>query len=90
MGPVLWGIYCHEVSILMTAGIGDGWWRGVEPRSKISMTIMRPPQQGQGQERASVVPGSTTVSSSISGSATASSSRIFARLFARALLAKRP
>jgi hypothetical protein len=39
----------HEVSIL----IGTvGRYRGVEPRSKVSMMIMRPPQQGQGYESA--------------------------------------
>ena len=37
----------HEVSIL-TATIGPlGRWRGVWPRSKVSMMIMRPPQCGQ-------------------------------------------
>ncbi len=37
----------HELSIL-TATIGPlGRWRGVSPRSKVSMTIMRPPQWGQ-------------------------------------------
>jgi hypothetical protein len=35
----------HEVSILMATG---AWYRGEEPGSKVSMTIIRPPQQGQG------------------------------------------
>jgi hypothetical protein len=36
----------HDVSILM-AMIGPvGRWRGVEPRSKVSIVIMRPPQHG--------------------------------------------
>jgi hypothetical protein len=40
----------HDVSIL-TALIGPvGRCRGVEPRSKISIVIMRPPQHGQGCE----------------------------------------
>ena len=34
----------HEVSILIGA---VGRYRGVEPRSKVSMMIMRPPQHGQ-------------------------------------------
>ena len=39
----------HEASIR----IGTvGRYRGVEPRSKVSMMIMRPPQQGQGCESA--------------------------------------
>lgn len=51
--------------ILITAGIADGWWRGAEPRSQFSMTIMRPPQQGR--DRTSVVPSSTPGPSSIPG-----------------------
>ena len=34
----------HELSIPS----GDGAWRGAQPVAKVSMTIMRPPQQGQG------------------------------------------
>src|SRR5713101_4142403 len=37
----------HDVSILI--GL-DGRVRGVEPRSKVSMMIMRPPQHGHGSE----------------------------------------
>jgi hypothetical protein len=33
----------HDVSILMV-----GAWRDPQPASKVSMTIMRPPQQGHG------------------------------------------
>src|SRR5438552_12942779 len=38
---------CHEVSILMAT---VGRYRGARPRSKVSMMIIRPPQQGQGGE----------------------------------------
>src|ERR1700722_4492876 len=37
----------HDVSILIAAG-GAAGRRGVAPRRKVSMMIMRPPQQGQG------------------------------------------
>ena len=35
----------HDVSIRIDI---DGRYRGAQPRSKVSMMIMRPPQQGQG------------------------------------------
>ena len=38
----------HDVSILMAPGGARGRCRGERPRSKISMTIIRPPQQGHG------------------------------------------
>ena len=37
----------HEVSILMTLVGAVGRCRGVAPRAKTSMMIMRPPQHGQ-------------------------------------------
>jgi hypothetical protein len=37
----------HDVSILIAVG-GGGRYRGVEPRSKVSMMFMRPPQHGHG------------------------------------------
>jgi len=39
----------HDVSILITIGDAAGRQRGEPPRSKVSMTIMRPPQHGQGR-----------------------------------------
>ena len=36
--------YRHDVSILMV-----GVWLGWQPASNVSMTIMRPPQQGHGR-----------------------------------------
>src|ERR1700738_4479958 len=41
-----WDRY-HDVSILITVG-GDGLYCGVEPRLKVSMMFMRPPQHGHG------------------------------------------
>ena len=45
--PVQRRVPAHDVSIRMTARDG-GRYRGCIPRSKNSMRIMRPPQQGQG------------------------------------------
>jgi len=38
----------HDVSILIIDGWRTGRWLGWQPGAKISMTIMRPPQHGQG------------------------------------------
>jgi hypothetical protein len=38
----------HDVSILITAGADVGQCLGWQPRSKVSMMIMRAPQQGHG------------------------------------------
>jgi hypothetical protein len=38
----------HEVSILIAAKTGAGLCLGSEPRAKVSMMNMRPPQQGHG------------------------------------------
>ena len=38
----------HELSIPIARVGGAGGYRGVAPRSKVSMTIMGPPQHGQG------------------------------------------
>src|SRR5207302_8156315 len=43
----------HDVSILIAVG-GGGRYRGVEPRSKVSMMLMRPPQHGHGWVGSSV------------------------------------
>ena len=39
----------HDVSILIGVGAGVGRYLGSQPGAKTSMTIMRPPQRGQGQ-----------------------------------------
>ena len=38
-----------EVSILITLIEAVGWGRGAQPRSKVSIMIMRPPQHGHGR-----------------------------------------
>jgi hypothetical protein len=42
------GVHAHEVSIVIVTRGVVGRWRGWQPASKVSMMIMRPPQQGQG------------------------------------------
>ncbi len=39
---------CHALSALACGGARGGWRRGVYPGSKVSMTVMGPPQDGQG------------------------------------------
>src|SRR5262249_46192012 len=72
----------HDVSMLI--GL-DGWAVGVEPGSKIWMTIMRPPQHGHGSKD---VGGSSARSPALPGSScdgeTPSRSRARARLSASA------
>ena len=38
----------HDVSIRIAIGVGDGRCLGIVSASNVSMTCMRPPQQGQG------------------------------------------
>jgi hypothetical protein len=52
----------HDVSILIATVGAVGRYRGARPRSKVSMMIMRPPQQGQG---CASVGGSSTLSESL-------------------------
>src|SRR5215471_21510504 len=76
----------HDVSILI-ASIGPcGRCRGVEPRAKVSMMIMRPLQCGHGSGLLS----SVASAGSAWGVGTASSSRARAMLSAQAALANRP
>ena len=42
------GARAHDVSILIATRGAVGEWRGWQPAWKVSMTIMRPPQQGHG------------------------------------------
>src|ERR1700674_599351 len=82
----------HDVSILIAAGGAAGRWRGVAPRRKISMMIMRPPQHGHGL--ASVFGSSSALVVSSSGwhgrGGMARSSRARAMLSLREPLAKKP
>jgi hypothetical protein len=41
----------HEVSFLITRREGSARWRGVSPRSKVSMMCIAPPQQAQARWR---------------------------------------
>src|SRR6266700_8400174 len=41
----------HEVLILISGGGGEGRCFGSQPRPKVSMTIMRPPQHGRARRR---------------------------------------
>jgi len=50
----------HDVSILISL---DGRMRGVAPRSKVSMMIMRPPQHGHGWESIGGSPASASAGS---------------------------
>ena len=54
----------HEVSIRISGGSGDGRYLGVQPRSKTSMTTMRPPQHGQGCGNADCCSGSDVAAGS--------------------------
>jgi hypothetical protein len=65
-----------------------GRYRGCIPRSKVSMRIMRPPQQGQGGKTVSA--GSLGLAASSAGGAEPSSSRSRAMLAARPVLANSP
>ena len=76
----------HDVSIRMIATKGCRYC-GCIPRSKNSMTIMRPPQQGQGGRTVSAGLGLAITSA---GGAEPSSSRSRATLAARPVLANSP
>jgi hypothetical protein len=54
------------VSILIGVGAGAGRYIGSQPRSKTSMTIIRPPQWGQGQGRTRGSSGAAAFCSSCS------------------------
>ena len=83
--------WSHDVSILIAAGAGVGRCFGSQPRSKVSMTIMRAAQHGHGRGSTR---GSSIAASGVSGSfgrdGTASSSRAWAMFAARAPVASRP
>src|ERR1017187_1001206 len=78
----------HDVSILL----GIGRQLGSQPGAKVSITIMRPPQRGQGQRSTRGV--SVAISGGCCGSvacgATLRSARAVAMFSARLALAKKP
>jgi hypothetical protein len=49
------------VSILIATKDAVGRWRGWQPASKVSMTIMRPPQQGHAWAFVDGLPGGPAV-----------------------------
>src|SRR6202022_1285933 len=82
----------HEVSILIVTGEGVGRYFGSQPRSKVSMMIMRPPQQGHGRGRmcCSLVAVALGVSESFERDGAASNWRARSMLAARSALANSP
>src|ERR1700704_3002600 len=81
----------HDVSILITGGIGVALHLGVAPRANVSMMIMRPPQHGHGRgsTRGSSIAASG-VSDCFGRDGTASSLRACAMFAARLPLASSP
>src|SRR5208283_29170 len=84
----LTGCLGHDVSILF--GIGRHF--GSQPGAKVSITIMRPPQRGQGQgsTRGISVAISGCSCGSAAGGATLRSARAVAMFSTRLVLAKSP
>ena len=82
------GGLAHDVAILL----GIGRHLGSQPRAKTSITIMRPPQRGQGQgsTRGVSVAISGGSCGAAAGGATLRSARAFAMFSARLPLAKSP
>src|ERR1700756_2006346 len=82
----------HEVSILIAAGGGPRRRFGWQPLAKVSMTIMRPPQQrhGRGRTWGSSAAAVWEVLACLARDGTASNSRARAILAARLPLANNP
>src|SRR5260370_27364507 len=82
----------HEVSIPIAAVADAGWCLGWQPRAKVSMMIMRPPQQRHGRDnpRGSSAAAVADVSGCFARDGTASNSRARAMLAARLPLANNP
>jgi hypothetical protein len=74
-------------------GVAVGRYRGVEPRSNVSMIIMRPPQHGHGWggwSVAAALSGACCLCAVCAGFAAAISSRARAMVWALVPLASRP
>ena len=82
----------HEVSILIAVGGGPRRCFGWQPLAKVSMMIMRPPQQrhGRGSTRGPSAAAVVDVSACFGRDGTASNSRARAMLAARLPLANNP
>ncbi len=78
----------HELSMPKEGLVGAV--RGAAPRSKTSIGIMRPPQQGQVIAGLTGASASGLASAAGGGAGTSSRARALARLAARAALANRP
>jgi hypothetical protein len=91
-GMVDWRRRHHEVSMLTAVVAGAGWCFGWQPAAKVSMIIMRPPQQrhGRGSTRGSWAGVVSDVSAGFGRDGTASNSRARAVLAARLPLANNP
>ena len=79
--------------MLIVIGVVVGRYRGVEPRSNVSMIIMRPPQHGHGWGGLSVaatLSGACCLCAVCAGFAAAISSRARAMVWALVPLASRP
>ena len=65
------------MSILIAAVAGAGWCLGWQPRAKVSMMIMRPPQQrqGRGSTRGSLAAAVADVSAGLERDGTATLSK---------------
>src|SRR4029077_4981173 len=82
----------YEGSILIAAVVGAGRCFGWQPLAKVSMMIMRPPQQrqGRGSTRGPSAAAVSNVSACFERDGTASNSRARAVLAARLPLANNP
>src|SRR6202035_3702111 len=91
-GLLDWWWRHHEVSIPIAAVADAGRCLGWQPRAKVSMMIMRPPQQrhGRGSTRGSSAAAVSEVPAGFGRDGTASNSRARAMLAARLPLANNP
>ena len=82
----------HDVSIRIAIGGHGRRCQGIVPASNVSMTCMRPPQQGQGvgSMRGSSVRAAVLGSGSDRGGGQLSNARALAMAAARLPLARRP
>src|SRR3984893_7165728 len=82
----------YEVSTLIAAAAGTGRCFGWQPLAKVSMMILRPPQQrhGRGRTRGSSAAAVSEVPAGFGRDGTASNSRARAMLASRWPLANNP
>src|ERR671918_417665 len=87
-----WGFLGGHAASVLIPGSGRGGSRGPPPRSKVSMTIMRPPQHGHGGRWSvgAVAVALVVASGAVGGSGAASNSLARAMFAWRAALARSP